>query len=56
MRVAPSVSVGFTNVDNATDLGRIGITSLGFTQKAKRGNGSFPYFYYRMSFTASAEI
>ena len=56
MRIAPSVSVGFTNVDNATDLGRSGITSLGFAQKARRSNGSFPYFYYRMSFTASAEL
>ena len=56
MRVAPSVSVGFTNVDNATDLGRSGITPLGFAQKARRSNGSFPYFYYKMSFTASAEI
>lgn len=56
MRIAPSVSVGFTNVDNAIDLGRSGITSLGFTQKARRSNGSFPYFYYRMSFTAVAEL
>lgn len=56
MRIAPSVSLGFTNLDNAINLGQSGITALGFFQKARRSGGSWPYYNYKASFSATAEL
>jgi hypothetical protein len=56
MRIAPSVSLSFVSLDNAINLGQSGITPLGFFQKARRSGASWPYFNYRASFSASAEL
>ena len=56
MRIAPTVSIFFTNTDNAVNSGPIGISPLGFISRAYRGNGSFSYFAYQIGFTASAEL
>jgi hypothetical protein len=56
MRTTPSLSVGFSSVDNAANNGQTGITTLGFSQKARRANGTWGYFYFRASFSASAEL
>jgi hypothetical protein len=56
MRTTPSLSVSFSSIDNAANSGQTGITTLGFSQKARRSNGTWGYFYFRASFTASAEL
>jgi hypothetical protein len=56
MRVAPSLSVAFVSQDNATNLGQTGITTLGFSQKARRNNGTWGYFSWRITFSATAEL
>ncbi len=56
MRIAPTVSINFTNTDNAAHSGAIGISSSGFVTRAQRSNGSFGYFAYKIGFTASAEL
>jgi hypothetical protein len=56
MRIAPTVSLNFTNTDNAVNSGPLSISPLGFISRANRGNGSFSYFAYQIGFTASAEL
>jgi hypothetical protein len=56
MRIAPTVSLNFTNTDNAVNSGPLSISPLGFISRANRSNGSFSYFAYQIGFTASAEL
>jgi hypothetical protein len=56
MRIAPTVSISFTNTDNAVNSGPLSISPLGFISRANRSNGSFSYFAYKIGFTASAEL
>jgi hypothetical protein len=56
MRVAPSLSVSFVSQDNASNNGQAGITTLGFSQKARRNNGTWGYFSWRITFSASADL
>jgi hypothetical protein len=56
MRIAPTVTVGFTNVDNATNAGVSSTVPTGFVHKAYRGNASFSYYNYTISYTATAEL
>jgi hypothetical protein len=56
MRIAPTVSISFTNTDNAVNSGPLSISPLGFISRGNRSNGSFSYFAYQIGFTASAEL
>ena len=55
MRVLPSMSWSFTNVDNAS-LSTYYVSNKTVGLRVVAGSGSFPYFSYYASFTASAEI
>jgi hypothetical protein len=56
MRATPSIGLTFTNFDNASNGGTIGIKPSGFTTRAFRANGSFAYFRYGITFSATAEL
>ena len=56
MRVTPTVTQTFTNYDNAVNSGIISPSPLGWVSRGYRGNGSFGYFRYGTSFSASAEL
>ena len=55
MRIVPTVTVSFTNFDNATNGGQA-ITVDGFEQYFRCGNASFPYAGWRALYVATAEI
>ena len=55
MRVVPTLTVSFTNFDNATNGGQA-ITVDGFEQYFRCGNASFPYAGWRASYVATAEL
>lgn len=55
MRVLPSMSWSFTNVDNAS-LASYLVSARTVGLRVVAGSGSFPYFSYYASFTAAAEL
>jgi hypothetical protein len=55
MRIVPTLSVSFTNYDNATNGGQA-ITVDGFEQYFRCGTAAFPYAGWRASYTATAEL
>jgi hypothetical protein len=56
MRIAPTVSAGFTNIDNAVNAGIASTVATGFVHKGYRSNASYGYFNYSLSYTATAEL
>jgi hypothetical protein len=55
MRIVPSLSVGFTNIDNTANGGQT-IAKTFMVQYAYASNTSFGYYTFRLNFGASAEL